>query len=144
MSEGATAQKKPKKEKVRDLKVRLHDASAREQLMMIGSKLANVPWWVWSMVWPCCSVLHHFDNDGFWWIVVLETSGATGAMMQTRLWHRSPAMTNLRRICRSFLRCRTFFLIFTWMPLRVVQGWCDVYSRSRCTIFCSSCWRLMS
>lgn len=41
MSEGATAQKKPKKEKVRDLKVRLHDASAREQLMMIGSKLAN-------------------------------------------------------------------------------------------------------
>lgn len=41
MNEGATAEKKPKKEKVRDLKVRLHDASAREQLMMIGSKLAN-------------------------------------------------------------------------------------------------------
>lgn len=29
------------KEKTRDLKVRLHDASAREQLMMIGSKLSN-------------------------------------------------------------------------------------------------------
>lgn len=32
---------KSKKEKTRDLKVRLHDASAREQLMMIGSKLSN-------------------------------------------------------------------------------------------------------
>lgn len=72
------------------LKVRLHDASAREQLMMIGSKLSNVPWT------HCVSVLTFCDFIFAFCLPILSCLVSDGFQKRTKQV-RTPNVK--RRIC---------------------------------------------